>query len=534
MNNRPLVFLTYARKSSVGKSKQVESIADQETIFRDIQARDSLRIVRWLNESRSAKKPDQRPVYKELVDLLRAGKANSILVWHVNRLARNPKEAGELQQLLHDGVIQCIKTPERDYFPEDHALLFAVEAAMATQYTRDLRRDVRRGTDEKAARGWYPHKPKEGYIVDPFTKEVLPDPQRFPLLRRAIELLVTGETSVPQALRQLNAMGYRTQRTVSGGNKPLSRSSFYRMINDPFYMGVFRYRGEQIQGKHQPLLSKIEFSRIRQNLGRSLVARERKHFHPYAGLAVCGVCGCLITAETHTKKTGAKRSYTYYHCTGRKGCPKTSIDEESMKVQILSQLDQCRLDPAFVDWALGVLEREGADQRKLEQVVEETTSGAESLVRRRLESLQVMREDGEVSREEYLERKAKYQAEIEDYAEKRLAQVQKVERDRETLKNILVFCRDAYDRFTHGDQYGRKAIVREFSNIYVLTQGVLRISLHPALDRIRRFEPSKNRNLQVATANSDAGHPCWRAMLDAIRTDVVSHDKGFPIDTYVW
>jgi len=48
----------------------------------------------------------------------------------------------------------------------------------------------------------------------------------------------------------------------------------------------------------------------------------------------CGVCGCQITAERklkHYKQSGRTVTYTYYHCTGRKGCLKDSISEAVMR-----------------------------------------------------------------------------------------------------------------------------------------------------------------------------------------------------------
>ena len=215
---KPIRYLAYARKSSSGDGKQVESIPDQERILKELVTREDLIVVDYLAEARSATKPGLRSVFTDMLRRISCGEAEGILVWHVNRLARNDREWGELKQLLHDGTIQCIKTPERQYLPEDHALLISVEAAMATQYTRDLRRDVKRGTAEKVKRGWYPFRPKQGYVVDPFTHEVLPDPERFPLLRTACEQFLTGSYSVPQALATLNARGYRTPRFRGGGN----------------------------------------------------------------------------------------------------------------------------------------------------------------------------------------------------------------------------------------------------------------------------------------------------------------------------
>jgi site-specific DNA recombinase len=531
MNN--LKFVTYARRSSSGKSKQVESIPDQEKIFRDLIRQEQLKVVHWYSEAKSAKKPNMRPVFDEMLLFLRNGKANAILIWHLNRLCRNQEEYGKIQQLLHDGVIQCIKTPEREYHPEDHALLFAVEASMSSQYPRDLSRDVKRGTTEKALKGWYPFKPKAGYELDDISRELIPDPKRFSLLRRGWELMLSGDKSVPQVLEELNGMGYRTQRTKTGGNRPMPRSSLYRLFTDPFYMGVFEYEGEVLQGKHRPMVTKQEFERVQHILGRPLKPNLKTYFHPYAGMIRCGVCGLQVTAETHVKKrasTGDAVSYTYYHCTGRKGCPKTSRDEGDIERQILRDLTGCRLNPRFVDWSLELVKREEEAAWKLEKVTTSTSSDSELIVSRRLESLYTMREDGELTREEFTERKNKYQAELEALREKEAYAHSKTDRDRETLKNLLTFTRDGYVRFTKGGKEAKRAVAREFSNGYVLTQGNLGISLHPALDKVRAFELKKYRGQQSKSGGPDAQFPYWRAMLDEIKKSVSSCKKPFPAE----
>jgi hypothetical protein len=107
-----LTFVSYARRFSSGEAKQAASIPDQDNTFREVIAWDSLEVVKKYRESQSALKPDIRPVYCEIVNHLKSGKANAVLIWHVNSISRNPKESGEIQQLLHDGVIQCVRTPK--------------------------------------------------------------------------------------------------------------------------------------------------------------------------------------------------------------------------------------------------------------------------------------------------------------------------------------------------------------------------------------------------------------------------------------
>jgi DNA invertase Pin-like site-specific DNA recombinase len=525
-----LRFIRYCRKSSQGKSKQAESISAQETILNDVAERDHLNVAYKLSEARSAKKPHIRPVFNELLELINIGKADAILCWHLNRLFRNPFDSGQIQQLLQDGKIRCIRTPERDYYPEDHALLMAVESSMANQYVRDLKRDVQRGARDKALRGWYPYKPKAGYLVDAFTHDVLPDPNCFPLLKRAWELMLTRTFSVPQVLSRLNSWGYRSPRTKSGGGKPMNKSSLYRMFKDPFYKGTFVFEGETLHGKHQPMISLAEYKAVQLQLGNSEHAKPQLHIHPYAGMIHCGVCGCLITAETHIKRyktTGLTRSYTYYHCTGRRGCRKLSVLEGELEEQIIASLNGCRLDPFFIEWALGCLQRNEQDQASIEGAAAHSASTGEQVLRRKLENLFSMRENGEISREEFIERRAHHLAALNSLQDQKERKNTKRQRDRQTINNLLCFSRDGYDAFTEGNPEGKRLVARAFAVDYVLTLGKLEIMTHPGLDLIRMFEPQKNRDSQSNSGDHGMQLFAWRAMWAQLLQIVADSDQEF-------
>lgn len=518
-----LKFISYARKSSQGESRQVESIADQEAILSGVAEKESLVVVAKYSEARSAKEPHQRPAFRQMISDILGGKANSILCWHLNRLSRNSLESGELQWLLQSGKIKCIKTPEREYLPEDHALLMAVESSMAAQYVRDLKRDVERGVREKAKKGVYPYKPKPGYQLDPITRAVVADPVRFPLLRKAWEMVIKGAYSIPETREALNSWGYRTQATRSGGNKLISRSSIYRLFADPFYTGVFEFQGAQVLGSHPPMVTRQEFDKVQKKLSGPVRVKQEKHFHAYAGLMSCGVCGCQITAETHVKRysvSGTSRSYTYYHCTGRKGCRKLSQTEEGIEETIRSKLAGCRLDPFFANWAIGVVERDRQEQVKLSKVSETAVLTSGQGLKRKIDALFDMRENGEIEKDEFMERKAKYQSE--------LALLQQAKRENENkklkalsdTKDLLVFSRDAYAKFTKGDARAKREVARAFAGSYVLTLDSLEIHSHPAHDLIRRFEPQETGSDNKKDGPIGAVRPSWRTMLDEIRKAV--------------
>ena len=524
-----LTYFLYARRSSQGESKQVESIPDQLTALHQVRDSENLSVSVEFTEARSAMKPDKRPVFREMLDRIIAGEANAILCWHTNRLYRNEKEYGEVAYLLHIGVIQCIKTPEREYHPEDHGLLMAVEASTSTQYSRDLKRDVTRGVVEKAEKGWYPYKPKPGYLVEPITREVLPDPARFPLLRNVIGQVLSGIHSVEELRLNLNASGFRSPRNSNGGDKPMSRTSMYRFLSDRFYQGDFQFRGVWMEGRHRPLLTREEFAAIQKILRRPLRPNQKKNRFAYTGLMRCGLCGCQITAETHVKRyktTGNSKSYTYYHCTLKRGCKQRSVTEEELEEQLLQKIEGARLDPFFIDWALAELKREATDQQALAAQVEPMQTTHLRTLTLKVDSLWEMRHAQEISGDEFRERKARYETEIRQLKERSARIVQRAERDRASVVKALTFSRDAYTKFTGGQVEERRQVAQELAESYVLTLDKLDIQVSPLIAKFLELEPKSHPPQQVGKGGPGFDNPIWRTILNDIRKVASDSDSS--------
>src|SRR5579862_6716192 len=97
MSSTTTPYFLYARKSTDRDDHQVKSIDDQRAVLLHLARREGILIVDSLEEAESAKAPHIRPVFAEMVRRIEKGEARGILVWHVNRLFRNPFDAGLIQ-----------------------------------------------------------------------------------------------------------------------------------------------------------------------------------------------------------------------------------------------------------------------------------------------------------------------------------------------------------------------------------------------------------------------------------------------------
>ena len=99
--NIQLVYYIYVRKSTDVEDKQVLSVEAQIVELRKFAADNNMKIAGVIVEKQSAKTPGRKKFNTMMKDI-EAGKANGILSWHPDRLARNSVDGGHIIYLLDE------------------------------------------------------------------------------------------------------------------------------------------------------------------------------------------------------------------------------------------------------------------------------------------------------------------------------------------------------------------------------------------------------------------------------------------------
>lgn len=107
-------YILYARKSTESEDRQVLSIDSQIRELQDLARSQSLKVTAVLSEARSAKSPG-RQVFGDLLRELARGRADGILCWKLDRLARNPVDGGALIWAIDENKLSQIVTPQRTF-----------------------------------------------------------------------------------------------------------------------------------------------------------------------------------------------------------------------------------------------------------------------------------------------------------------------------------------------------------------------------------------------------------------------------------
>lgn len=429
---KQLKIAPYKRKSSEGEDKQVASLPAQGNAFKDFVNRmgvNSSQIIVDIEEARSAKIENKREGFKKLLNHIDSGKINAVWTWHPNRLSRNSPDINELIKRLENGKLLIIYTQQGTFTNTPLEKFMLSFSCLQAKLENDNKgEDVKRGLKEKVEMGWRPGPAPIGYLNNKGKeygkKDISPDPVRFPLVRKIWDLFLTGKYSV-RRLQDIanNQLGIRTRKTAILGDKPLSLSNVYDILNEPFYYGSYWWKNEETGikelriGAHHPLIKEEEFLRGQMLLGRKFIPQSKTHLWAYTGLIRCEECGSSVTAEEKwqiicglckTKFASLNKDacpkcktkiidmenkkvlhYVFYHCTKKKNrnCSQKSIRLENLEIQIDNALKRFNIGEKYMRWAIETLKEDTNQEINIQKQIDSNIKRGRTKLKERLAEL---------------------------------------------------------------------------------------------------------------------------------------------------
>ncbi len=489
-----LRYRLYVRKSTDTEDRQVQSLDDQVEYMSKLAKDQGLTIVgKPIRESKSAKRPNNRPLFTALLQEIEDGKINGIICWKVDRLSRNPTESGHLQQLLQDEKIKHILAMDRSYFPEDNSIIFGIEASQANEYVRKLAVDTKRGMRSKAEKGGKPGIPPLGYLNDKVEKTIVIDPDRFTLMRILWDKMLTGTYSIAQLVtiadEELHLRTHKLNGKKRKGGGPIAYSTLCAIFKNSFYAGKLPFKGEEFDGQHDAMVTEEEFERVQQIIDPSHTTRPKDKTYNFQlrNLFMCGECGYAITAEQKQKtikSTGENKEYIYYHCTGKSKTkcsqPSLHVNEDVLFTQIKDKLNKYTIDPDFYKLAIEALAQEEDEVVEKERI--KTLAHDRALERKKqaIANLRRMRYNGEAEDDSwYFTEMKSLEDDLEILQKQRNKAEYQARNWRTTADEVFTFARYAKEDFDSDDLEKKRTVVVKLGE---------KLSI---LDRTIQFTPNK-------------------------------------------
>ena len=413
-------YILYCRKSSEGEDRQQLSLSAQLDELQLLARKQKLTIIgEPLQEAKSAKTPGRKQ-FNFMMQEIQEGRADGILCWHLDRLARNPRDGGEVMHELLNGSLAEIITPYSTYTgTADDGLMMSILFGMATKYSSDLSANVRRGNEKALRSGRWTGRPRLGYRRNPKTKEIEADPERFELVRDLWKRRLRGEPTEHIVDYAKNTQALTTPDWWHPRPGTLvARTYIYKMFTDPFFAGVMIRAGISYPGNHPPMVTWEEFESV-SALHRT-IRKTASPRYTYQGILTCGSCNRAVIARQTINRYGTR--YVYYHCSQKNRrygfCPERSVKEQDLEAQFIDFLGSLDVPDEVVAIARNTLVQHESGKSDQQEAAKARLEKRLALIKTRQRRLRELLLDNDISKSEYTDDRQRLTSEEVDVSQK--------------------------------------------------------------------------------------------------------------------
>lgn len=292
-----------------------------------------------------------RPKFQQILDIdMPSGQYDCIVVTEISRLGRGDMEdAGRIYKTIINFNIK-IATPNRIYDPTNPADLRSLrfELFMSREEYEGIKERLWNNRNYRATQGYAGNYIVTlGYRQSRGNVEVIPEEAA---LVKEIFQMRAEEYSFQEIADYFNSRTLKTKR----GTK-YYESTICKILRNPRYIGIARWKGKEYPAKHPPLISQELWDKVQEtNSSRSHTRRGAKDENPYLVELYCHECGSRMYGEhTHPRKTiksGVQVLYNgndIYVCVGKRKNPKCThqIKASIIHERILEELKNIATNP---------------------------------------------------------------------------------------------------------------------------------------------------------------------------------------------
>ncbi len=385
---KPLRYVLYVRKSSEDAEAQAKSLPDQIADCKEYANNHGLLLVgEPIQESKSAKKSGNRPLFSQMLKDIEKGKYDAILAWHPDRLSRNSLEAGMVVDMVDNGVIKDLRFPTFEFHNDSSGkLTLNMLFALSKQYSEHLSESVQRGVDSNLEQGKSGGMPKWGYIRDDVSGYYKPD-KNFKMIQKGWQMILNGASQM-EVYRYWKMNNVERSTKLSRRNKHVRsygvcESTANRIFHDPFYYGILEQGRNYVDLRvvtpnFKPMVTEEEFDQVQKMFRKdrgsiqsscyeNQKATHGKYFLPFRHLIKCSVCGHYMIPARNRGHSGTY--YLNYRC-HNKACtrPKNNIRMHVIMDQLYEEFGRISQKYDFTEYVNAMSEY--ADKKMQEATVE--------------------------------------------------------------------------------------------------------------------------------------------------------------------
>lgn len=278
-----------------------------------------------------------RPAITELVEHIRSGAVERVVVYKLDRLSRSQKDTLYLIEdvFLPHGVDFVSINENIDTGSPYGRAMIGILSAFAQLERENIFLRTRMGMVERVKQGFWPGGGKTpfGYDYDP-AKGILVPNADAPTVRAMYARLLAGQSTG------------RIARELGLPYEHLVRQILLRESNT----GVIVYRGQTYPGRHEPLIDRDTFLRAQRRLLQPDRPRAAASGKLLTGLLVCGHCGAKMRYQkwgnAGDKLVCYSRDKSKPHLVHDENCPNRGVMAREVEQIVERDLSRLAAQPA--------------------------------------------------------------------------------------------------------------------------------------------------------------------------------------------
>lgn len=316
----------YPRVSTDDQVREGFSLDEQEKEMKKLCMYKNYQIYKVYREEGVSAKNMNRPKFQEMIQDLKDGKINRIIVYKLDRLTRSIQDLEVICKLIEkyhcslDSVSEEINTDTATgvFFIRMTTILAQLEIERTSEKTKF-------GLKGAAKNGHFCGKAPIGYRK--INKELVIDDLESEVVKEIFDDYVNGLSvcTITKKLNNKNALN-RNWRTTT----------IDRMLSNYIYCGDYLYgkRAKNMKPIHledicPAIIDKETFKMVQTQKERNLKNYTRKHTYVYMQKIVCSKCNKIMGGSSTTSKN--KPTQIYYKC----NCCNTRINEKKIEKPLM-------------------------------------------------------------------------------------------------------------------------------------------------------------------------------------------------------
>lgn len=521
----------YARLSrDDGDKPESDSITNQKALIRDyLSKHPEIHVVSEKTDDGYSGVSFDRPAFQEMMDEIRSGKVNCVVVKDLSRFGRNYIESGNYIERVFPfmGVRFIAINDSYDSLDKNQSdsLIIPFKNLINDAYCKDISVKIRSQLEIKRKKGQFVGafavygylKDEEDHnrlVIDTYASEVVRAIFKWKLEgmsqgRIADKLNMQG---VLCPMEYKLSLGMKVQTNFRVHKKAMwSPVSVTRILTNEIYTGVLvqgksgtpNYKVKKVMPKdkeewirvedsHPAIVTKRNFDTVQRIMQRDIrIAPAEETVYPFSGYLKCADCGQSMVRKHYT---ASDKEYTYFICSthkAKKGCSTHSIDEETLMDSVMNAI-KSHIDMVLeAEQLLEMVESLPENQQNVFNYDAQIVKLKEEIERNKTFKLKLYEnlQEGMIGQDEYFLFKKSYAMKIQE-AEHAIAAI---ETEREQMVN------------NNREQLSWTEVFKQYQNITEVTRNVV-------VDLIDHIEILEGKGIHVIFRY----HDNWDKLIAAI------------------